>query len=73
MDAKPFTADCAEITSDTPALFKTPAVDFAPWKQPLGGHDAYAKGAKVTHKELRWESTADNNVWEPGVYGWVKI
>ena len=20
-----------------------------------------------------WESTVDNNVWQPGVYGWEKI
>ena len=44
-----------------------------PWVQPLGAHDAYAKDAKVTHKGRIWTSTAANNTWEPGVYGWVDI
>ena len=39
-------------------------------KQPTGAQDAYAKGAKVSHNGKHWVSTADNNVWEPGVYGW---
>jgi len=56
----------------TPALWKTytPEGVIPEWKQPAGAHDAYAKGAKVTHKGTVWVSTADNNVWEPGVYGW---
>lgn len=41
--------------------------------QPTGGHDAYKKGDKVKHNGKVWESTADNNVWEPGVYGWTEI
>jgi len=56
-----------------PALWKTytPAGVIPEWRQPAGAHDAYAKGAKVTHKGVVWVSTADNNVWEPGTYGWV--
>lgn len=38
--------------------------------QDIGAHDAYALGAKVSHKEKHWTSTVANNVWEPGVYGW---
>ena len=59
--------------SGVPALYKiieAPGV-IGPWRQPLGEHDAYQTGDKVTHKDKTWESTADNNVWEPGVYGWV--
>ena len=26
---------------------------------------------KVTHKDQRWTSDLDGNVWEPGVYGWT--
>lgn len=33
---------------------------------------SYAKGAKVVHNGAKWISTVDNNVWEPGVYGWEK-
>lgn len=40
------------------------------WSQPLGQHDAYMKGDVVTHNGKTWISTVDNNVWEPGVYGW---
>lgn len=45
------------------------------WKQPLGAHDAYPMGAKVywVEPEDVWESTIDNNTYEPGVYGWTKI
>jgi len=42
------------------------------WRQPLGAHDAYAKGARVTHAGAVWASTIAANVWEPGVTGWTK-
>lgn len=41
-----------------------------PWVQPLGATDAYMARAVVTHKGKTWVSDIDNNVWEPGVYGW---
>jgi len=40
------------------------------WIQPTGAHDAYMKGSKVTYNGKTYVSTADNNVWAPGVYGW---
>lgn len=49
-----------------------PAEEWPEWRQPEGAHDAYAKGAKVTHNEKHWTSDVDNNVWEPGVYGWTE-
>ncbi len=45
------------------------------WQQPipgLTGREPYAEGAQVTHLGDRWVSTAENNVWEPGVFGWEK-
>ena len=48
--------------------------DWAPWVQPVPGsgtNEPYPKGAKVTHKDQRWTSNLDGNVWEPGVYGWT--
>lgn len=42
------------------------------WKQP-DSTNLYQKGDKVTHNGKTWESTADNNVWEPGVYGWTEV
>ena len=47
-----------------------PAEEWPAWSQPVGAHDAYAAGAKVTHNEQHWISSEDANVWEPGVYGW---
>lgn len=39
------------------------------WAQPLGGHDAYPRGAVVAHKGRVWESRNPANVWEPGGTG----
>lgn len=47
-----------------------PAAEWPEWRQPQGSTDAYAMGAKVSHNGKHWVSTADANVWEPGVYGW---
>lgn len=41
------------------------------WEQP-DSTNAYAKGDKVTHNGKTWVSDVDNNVWEPGVYGWTE-
>lgn len=64
----------AEWTPDTAAsLYKKIGIaeDGTPqWVQPLGATDAYMKGDKVSHKGKHWVSSIDNNVWEPGVYGW---
>ena len=40
-----------------------------PWEQPESTNP-YMKGDKVTHAGKTWVSTIDNNVWEPGAYGW---
>lgn len=40
----------------------------APWTQP-DSTNGYSEGDVVTHNGKRWESTADNNVWEPGAVG----
>ena len=50
-----------------------PAEEFPTWAQPVGAHDAYNTGDKVTHNGKRWISTVDNNAWEPGVYGWEVV
>lgn len=39
------------------------------WVQP-DSTNPYMTGDKVTHNGYTWISTVDNNVWEPGVYGW---
>lgn len=50
-----------------------PTEEFPEWSQPVGAHDAYAKGDKVSFGGKHWESTVDNNVWQPGVYGWNEV
>lgn len=42
------------------------------WEQP-DSTNPYSSGDKVTHNGKTWVSDIDNNVWEPGVYGWVEI
>ncbi len=50
-----------------------PSVEYPEWVQPSGAHDAYGLGAKVSHNGKRWTSELDNNVHEPGVYGWEGV
>lgn len=61
---------------NTPALWTKigdPSEEYPAWSQPLGAHDAYPLGAKVSHNGEKWTSDVDNNVWEPGVYGWSEV
>lgn len=66
----------ADWTPDTAAslwsVAADPAEEWPAWSQPIGAHDAYAKGAKVSHNGKHWTSSVDSNVWEPGVYGWTE-
>ena len=41
------------------------------WEQP-DSTNPYMKGDKVTHNGKTWISDVDNNVWEPGFYGWTE-
>lgn len=49
-----------------------PAEEWPAWSQPLGAHDAYPAGAKVSHQGKHWTSDVDGNVWEPGVAMWTE-
>lgn len=66
----------ADWTPDaTPALWTEVAKpgEIPVWKQPTGAQDAYQTGDKVWYpdKDMTvYISTVDNNVWQPGVYGW---
>lgn len=68
----------ADWTPDlTPALYTEVAEPgtIPVWRQPTGAQDAYMMGDKVRYPDEEgdvWVSTVDNNVWEPGVYGWEK-
>lgn len=42
------------------------------WEQP-DSTNPYMAGDKVRHNGKVWVSDVDNNVWEPGVYGWTEV
>lgn len=52
-------------------LIPDPDVIFE-WEQP-DSTNPYMMGDKVTHNGKTWVSDIDNNVWEPGVYGWSEV
>ena len=61
----------------SPSLFAKVLVDptgetILDWEQP-DSTNPYMKGDKVKHNGVVYESEVDNNVWEPGVYGWVVV
>lgn len=64
------------LPSETPALYSPVAKpgEIPVWVQPTGAQDAYMMGDLVhypTEEDPVYESTVDNNVWSPDVYGWV--
>jgi hypothetical protein len=65
----------ADWTPDvSPGLFAKVLIDptgetIPEWVQP-DSTNAYMTGDKVTHNDKTYVSIIDNNVWEPGVYGW---
>lgn len=70
------TAQEAWTPTDAPSLWAKVLIPdsgvIPAWEQP-DSTNPYMIGDKVTHGGLTWVSTVDNNVWEPGVYGWEKI
>ena len=55
------------------SLTADPTEEWPEWIQPIGAHDAYDLGAKVSHNGKHWTSDVAANVWEPGVYGWTEV
>lgn len=64
------------MPDQAPSLFAKvliPDANVIPdWEQP-DSTNPYSKGDKVTHNNKTWKSDVDNNVWEPGVYGWTEV
>ena len=61
----------------SPSLFAKVLVDptgetILAWQQP-DSTNPYMKGDKVKHNDIIYISDVDNNVWEPGVYGWSVV
>lgn len=66
------------IPPETPALWTEVAKpgEIPVWRQPTGVQDAYSKGDRVHYPDADgpvYVSIVDNNVWEPGVYGWELV
>ena len=65
-----------EWTPDvSPSLWAKVLVEdgkILPWEQP-DSTNGYMTGDKVIHNGKTWISDVDNNVWEPGFYGWTDI
>ena len=62
--------------SETPSMWTRiadPTEEYPEWIQPIGSHDAYSTGAKVSHLDKKWISDVDGNVWQPSVYGWSEV
>ena len=80
VDALSARVDALEAGDDTepgedPEPVDPPAPSYPEWVQPLGGHDAYNVGDRVTFNGKVYESTITGNVWAPDVYpaGWKEI
>ena len=61
----------------SPSLFAKVLVDptgetILEWEQP-DSTNPYMKGDKVMHNGITYVCDIDNNVWEPGVYGWSVV
>ena len=74
------TAHTAQETwapTDAPSLWAKvlagqQGTEIGEWVQP-DSTNPYMRGDRVSYNGKTWVSDVDNNVWEPGVYGWVEI
>lgn len=72
---QPHTSEPTYKPNEIQALYTAiqPSGVIGPWVQPVGAQDSYKLGDKVTHNGFTWESVENNNVWEPGVFGWIIV
>lgn len=70
------TAQAEWNPADSPSLWAKVLTDpsgaILPWEHP-DSTNPYMTGDKVTHNGRTWVSTVDDNVWEPGQYGWEEV
>ena len=60
----------------TPSLWAKvliPDPDMIPEREQPDSTNPYSAGDKVAHNGKTGVSDIDNNVWEPGVYGWTEV
>ena len=63
--------------TNAPALFAEilpgqDGTDIGEWVQP-DSTNPYMRGDRVIYNNKIYESTIDNNVWAPDIYGWTEI
>ena len=62
-----------DVSASLFAKVLIPDLEVIPeWEQP-DSTNPYMTGDKVTHNGKTWVSIVDNNVWEPGAYGWEEV
>lgn len=59
-----------DITPSLWVIAADPAEEWPEWSQPIGAHDAYQKGDKVSYNRKHYISILNNNIWAPDIYGW---
>lgn len=63
--------------SETPSMWTRigdPTEEYPEWVQPIGAHDVYTIGDKVSHKGKKWVNELyEANNWEPGEFGWTEV
>lgn len=73
---QPHTSQSAWTPPDAPSLFAKVLIpdanEIPEWEQP-DSTNPYMRNDKVTHNGKTWVSAIDNNVWEPGAYGWDEV
>ena len=50
-----------------------PSIEYPQWSQPVGSHDSYAVGARVSYNGKKWVNTKPDNPYAPDVYGWEEV
>ena len=50
-----------------------PSIEYPRWSQPVGSHDSYAVGARVSYNGKKWVNTKPDNPYAPDVYGWEEV
>ena len=74
---QPHTSQLEWVPSVAPSVYAEilpgqDGTEIGEWVQP-DSTNPYMTGDRVTYDGKVWESTVDNNVWAPGVYGWLEV
>ena len=58
--------------SNSASTFRLPRRQISIW-EPRDDSNAYMIGEYVEHNNKIWISTLDDNIFEPGIYGWEEV